>query len=481
MAQWFIKILDFFFLEAVLYFGILLLGSYLLLLIFAGISINRNFFFGKLRRKDDLMRMPNAPGISIITSAFNESPTIIENVKSLLNLQYPKFEVVIVNDGSKDDTLEKMMKYFELVKVDYYFEQKIHHQPIRGIYKSTNKAHKHLIVVDKFNGGAKADAMNAGLNVSNFPYFLNTDVDCVLESETLLYFMSDILSDRSRVIAIGATLRMSNSFLFKNGILKEIRLPKNIWVRFQELEYVRSYLLGKMGWSYVNAVPNVSGGLGVFEKKVVMDVGGYKVSSLGEDMELIIDVSRMLNERKEPFKIKYLPQVLCYTEGPDSIKVLSRQRVRWARGLWQIYKNNMRVLFNPKYKRLGLIVFPYNFFFELLAPIIEFLGLLFMIYYAIITQRGELMWYYFLLVYLFSAILSTTAVLYNQILHNYYQKTSDVYKLVLITFLEPLLYHPIVVYSALKGYYNEIFKKKHVWGDMQRKGFQNINSNEAQN
>lgn len=139
MGEWINKILDFFFLEAVLYFGLLLLGSYLLLLIFAGITIRRNLFFGKLRRKDDLLRMPNAPGISIITSAFNESATIIENVKSLLNLQYSKFEVVIVNDGSKDDTLEKMINYFELVKVDYYFEQKINHQPIRGIYKSTKK------------------------------------------------------------------------------------------------------------------------------------------------------------------------------------------------------------------------------------------------------------------------------------------------------------------------------------------------------
>ncbi len=478
MENWFLKILDFIFLEVVLYFGILLLFSYFLLLIFAGITINRNFFFGKLRRKDDLMSMQNAPGISIITSAFNESFTIIENVKSLLNLQYPKFEVVIVNDGSKDDTIEKMIKHFELIKVDYYYEERIKSQPIRGIYKSSNKAHKHLIVVDKFNGGAKADAMNAGLNVSNFPYFLNTDVDCVLDPQTLLYFMSDILSDRTRVIGVGATLRMSNSFLFRNGILAEIRLPKNLWVRFQELEYVRSYLLGKMGWSFVNAVPNVSGGLGVFEKQVVMAVGGYKVSSLGEDMELIIDISRYMIEHKQPFKIKYLPQVLCYTEGPDTIKVLMRQRVRWARGLWQIYRNNFHILFNPKYKRLGLIVFPYNFFFELLAPIIELAGLLFLIYYVVISERGEFVWYFLALVYLFAAILSTSAVFYNQVLHNYYKKTSDVYKLVMITFLEPLIYHPINVFAALKGYFYEIFKKKHVWGDMQRKGFQNINSDE---
>lgn len=449
------------------------MSSYLILLVFSGISINRNLFFTKLRRKEDLLIMNNAPGISVITSAYNESRTIIPNVQSLLNLNYPKFEVIIVNDGSTDETLDKLIKHFELIEVDYFYESKIPFKPIKKFYKSTNKAHSILTVIDKFNGKCKADAMNAGINISNFPYFLNTDVDCMLNRDTLLYFMSEILSERKRVIAIGATLRMCNSFLFKHGKLHDIKLPSNLWVRFQELEYVRSYILGKMGWTYFNAVPNVSGGLGLFDKDIVVKVQAYDTTSLGEDMDMTVRMHKYMLEKDLEYKIKYIPQVLCWAEGPDSLKILMRQRVRWARGLWKIYSDNKEVLFNRRYKILGLVIYPYNLFFELLAPIIEFCGLLFMIYYYL-NNDHEFIHTLFIIIYFFSALLSTFAVLYNQVIHNYYRTSREVYLLIITAFLEPIIYHPILVFSALKGYCYEIFKKKHVWGDMQRKGYKLI-------
>lgn len=470
-------IVEFLYLKVIIFYSAVLMTSYLILLVFAGISINRNLFFTKLRRKEDLLLMNNAPGISVITSAFNESKTIIPNVQSLLHLNYPKFEVIIVNDGSTDDTLEKLIKHFELIEVDYFYEAKIPFKPIKKFYKSINKAHSILTVIDKFNGKCKADAMNAGINISNFPYFLNTDVDCMLNRDTLLYFMSEILSERKRVISIGATLRMCNSFLFKHGKLQDIKLPSNLWVRFQELEYVRSYILGKMGWTYFNAVPNVSGGLGLFDKDIVMKVQGYDATSLGEDMDMTVRMHKYMIENKLDYKIKYIPQVLCWTEGPDTLKILMRQRVRWARGLFKIYADNKKVLFNPKYKILGLVIYPYNFFFELLAPLIEFCGLIFMIYYYL-NNSHEIAFTLFIIIYFFSALLSTFAVLYNQVIHNYYRTSREVYLLILTAFLEPIIYHPILVFSALKGYYFEIFKKKHVWGDMQRKGYKLIENYE---
>lgn len=470
-------IVEFLYLKVIIFYSAVLMSSYLILLVFAGISISRNLFFTKLRRKEDLLIMNNAPGISVITPAFNESKTIIPNVHSLLNLNYPKFEVIIVNDGSTDDTLEKLISHFELIEVEYFYEKTLESQQITKFYKSTNKAHSILTVIDKVNGKCKADAMNAGINISNFPYFLNTDVDCILNRDTLLYFMSEILSERKRVIAIGATLRMCNSFLFKNGMLHTIKLPSNIWVRFQELEYVRSYLLGKMGWTYFNAVPNVSGGLGLFDKEIVMKVKGYDATSLGEDMDITVRMCKYMLEHQLEYKIKYIPQVLCWTEGPDSLKILVRQRVRWARGLWRIYADNKKVLFNPKYKKLGLIIYPYNLFFELLAPIIEFSGLLFMIYYYS-SHYQEVIIILFIIIYFFSALVSTFAVLFNQVIHNYYRTHKEVYLLIVTAFMEPLIFHPIIVYSALKGYMFEIFKKKHVWGDMQRKGHQQIENHE---
>lgn len=456
--------------------AVLVFSTFLIINIVSYIAIRRFLFIRKFNQGLQLSVMNDAPGISIITGAYNESVTIIDNVHSLLSLNYHKFELIVVNDGSKDDTLEKMIAKFDLVESHYVFETIIPCEPIKKIYRSRDLAYKSLVVVDKINGGGKADAINAGLNIAKYDYFLNIDVDCILDFDALNLMMEVVLNEKKRCIGVGATLRMSNSSIVNRGTLEEIKAPKNILVRFQELEYIRSFILGKMAWSYMNALPNISGGLGLFDKEIVLNIGGYDKHSLGEDMDLIFRLVVHMQETKQEYCIRSIPQTLCWTEGPDTLKILIRQRVRWARGLFQILKKNRRVLFNPKYGKMGFIIYPYNLFFEFLSPFVEISGILIFFYFLFIYKTllvGLLMTTFTIMT--FYIALSFSSVFMDRKIFNYYKSGSTTLGISAMAFLEPFLYHPLIIYCGLRGYYDELIGKKKVWGEMTRKGFSKNN------
>ena len=414
-----------------------------------------------------------APGVSVIAPAFNEGLTIISNVRSLLTFDYPKYEVIIINDGSTDDTLEKVIKEFSLVKIDFAYDIKIASKPIRGIYKSTDDAYAKLVIVDKENGKSKADATNAGINIASFPYFLCTDVDCILHEQTLQKLIRPIMEEENhRVIATGATLRMANSCEIDKGVIIKIKAPRPFLARFQELEYIRSFVLGKMGWSYINCVPNVSGGLGMFDKEIAIKAGGYDPASFGEDMELLMRMNRYVHDNKIKAAVRYIPVTLCWTEGPTSLRVFMRQRTRWGRGLFQLMVTHRKMLLNPRYGRIGMVMFPYNFLFELMAPFVESIGV---IYYILLAVFGLVNWPYAIIllifVYSFAVMISTLAVLWDQLTFQYYKTWTDVVRIASMVFIEMILYHPLIVIFALRGYFFQIFNRKHTWGNMQRRGF----------
>ena len=483
-------ILGIFFQYAVFLYGTSLLIAYGILAILSLTSIRRYMKKNASVDYNIIIESPLAPGISVIAPAFNEGVTIISNVRSLLTFNYPKYEVIIINDGSTDDTLEKLIAEFEMVEVDYAYREKLLSKPVKRIFKSTNPAYDKLAVVDKINGKSKADASNAGVNSAAFDSILCTDVDCILDKVTLIKllkpFMDEdtstikevngdmqIQEDYRRVIATGATLRMVNSCDVDEGLMIRVRPPKRILPRFQEMEYIRAFVLGKMGWDRINAVPNVSGGLGMFDKDIAIKAGGYDSQSLAEDMDLITRMGAFMKDNKKKYSVKYVPVTLCWTEGPTTLKVFGRQRSRWGRGLAQLMSTHRKILFNPRYGRMGMIVFPYHFFYELLAPIIEFLGFLFYIY-LILTQ--QINWPYAIIlivfVYTYSVMITTVALLWDQITFKYYKTWGETIGLCLMAFLEPFIYHPLIVFFALKGYFNFLVGRKHVWGNMQRQGFQ---------
>ena len=238
------------------------------------------------------------------------------------------------------------------------------------------------------------------------------------------------------------------------------------------MEYIRAFVMGKMGWSYVNCVPNVSGGLGMFDKEIAIKAGGYDPAAFGEDMELMLRMMRYVHDNKIKSAIRYIPVTLCWTEGPTSLKVFMRQRTRWGRGLMQLMIIHRKMFFNPRYGRVGMIVFPYNVFFELFAPIIECLGI---IYYILLIIFGLVNWPYAIIllvfVYTYSVMISSLAILWDQLTFQYYKTWTDVVRVASMVFIEMLLYHPLIVIFAIRGYYFHLANRTHVWGNMQRRGF----------
>lgn len=473
MGATFVEYASVFFETTVFLYGVVLLLIYAMLAVLSFINIR--LFLRKESYTDYkvIVGSPLAPGISVIAPAFNEGLTIISNIRSLLTFDYPNYEVIIINDGSTDDTLEKVIDEFSLVKVEFAYDIKLSAKPVRGVYKSTDEAYAKLVIVDKENGKSKADATNVGINVAAYPYFLCTDVDCILHDQTLQMLIRPMMEEEDkRVIATGATLRMANSCEVDEGVLIKIVAPKPLLARFQELEYIRSFVLGKMGWSYINAVPNVSGGLGMFDKEIAVKAGGYDPASFGEDMELRMRMSRYVYDNKIDAAVRYIPTTLCWTEGPTSVKIFMRQRTRWARGLLQLMLAHKKMLFNPAYGRVGMIVFPYNFFFELLAPVIEFLGI---IYYIFLIYFGMVNWPYAIIllifVYTYAVMISSLSVLWDQLTFQYYKTWRDVLSVISMVFIEMIIYHPLIVVFALRGYYFQLTNRTHSWGNMQRRGF----------
>ena len=413
-----------------------------------------------------------SPSISIIAPAYNESLNIIENVRSLLSCHYANYDVIIINDGSSDDSLDKLIKAYNLIQVDYLINEQIATQPLRkGIYKSINPAFEKLIVVDKENGG-KADALNLGLNISANKYVACIDVDCLLIEDALLKLIKPFLETiDKKVIAAGGVIRIANSCVIKQGKLLEVNLPEKMLEKGQILEYFRAFLLGRMAWSKLNGLLVISGAFGLFDKRIAIDVGGYDINTVGEDMEIIVRMRRYMEEKKLKYKVAYIPDPLCWTEAPDNYKTFISQRNRWTRGTIETLRKHRKIGFNRKYSFMGTLSYPYWFLFERMAPIVELLGI---IYFSYLIFKDEVRWDYtiafIILAYLFTVLFSIAAIISEELTYNQYKKKGTGFKMVMIAFLEPFVVHPFILYAAIIGNKDYYFNKNKKWGAMTRKG-----------
>jgi cellulose synthase/poly-beta-1,6-N-acetylglucosamine synthase-like glycosyltransferase len=466
-----IEILKFLVLHMVFIITTLIFTTYLFLTIFSAIFLRKYLRKNSYVDYNSIVSSPIAPTLSVIAPAFNESRTIIDNVRTLLSLYYNNYEVIVVNDGSKDDSMEKLIESYELEKVNYYFDYRLPCNRIRGVYKSKNRSFKKLTVIDKVNGG-KADSLNAGLNVSKNDLVVSIDADSIMEPDALLKMVKPFLEAKDRkVIGAGGVVRIANSCEISGGHIRKIHLPRKFLPRAQVMEYTRAFLMGRMAWSQLDGLLLISGALGMFDREVMIQAGGYRTDTVGEDMELVVRIRRYMVERGMKYDVVYIPDPLCWTEAPSSLKVLARQRSRWTRGTLETLLTHRKLLFNKKYGKLGLLGYPYWLMFEYLAPIIEFFGLLWFLFLAI---TGRLNWPFFLLllgfVYFFAVSLSIWAVLFEEVTFHKYNKRWDVLKLIGTAFLEPFLYHPLVMLMSIKGNIDKLLKRN-TWGNMERKGF----------
>ena len=454
----------------ILLYSIILLICYILIGAFS-IDETRNYLKKNSFTDYRMLASSNeAPSMSILAPAYNEASTITENVRSLLSLHYNNLEVIIINDGSKDNSLETLIHAYDLYKVDFFVVQHLKTKPVRGVYKSRNPVYRKLIVVDKENGG-KADALNVGINIAQNDYFVCIDVDCVLEQDSLLKLAKPFLENSThRVIAAGGVVRIANSCEIEGGRLVKVNLPKQFLPRVQALEYIRAFLLSRMAWTKLNGLLLISGAFGAFDREVVIKCGGYNHKTVGEDMELVVRMRRYMEELDEPYRVSFIPDPLCWTEAPATFKILGRQRNRWTRGTIETLRFHKKMFFNPRYGLLGMLSYPYWLLFEFLAPIIEFLGFIGLLIYCI---AGAINWSALLLmvgVISIGILYSIFAILMEVLTYNQYKNTKDILKLVLVAILEPLVFHPFIVWSAIRGNI-DLIRKHNSWGEMTRQGF----------
>lgn len=420
---------------------------------------------------DVILTAPFSPSISVIAPAFNESKTIIDNIRGLLTLSYPKYEIIIVNDGSTDGMLELVVDYFEMVKVPYAYDPKIPCQQVRAIYMSEHRADCNLYVIDKQNGG-KADSLNAGLNLAHSKYVVNIDVDCIIERDALLKLVKPFLEEKDeKVIAVGGVVKIANSCEFDSGILRQVRAPQNMLARFQALEYSRGLFMGRMAWAHLDGLLIISGALGMFDKEILINSGGYSIKTVGEDMEIVVRMRKYMADNNEQYAVKFIPDPLCWTEVPEKLGSLGRQRNRWTRGSIETLISHANIFMRPKYKKFGTLGYTYWVLFEWFAPIFEFVAFTTFIFQAIFFQAN---WTFYLIsfffIYTFAVALSCWALLFEEVMYHSYHRKSDIARLIGAAFLEPIFFHPMTVWWSLKGNFSYLRGDK-AWGSNERIGF----------
>ncbi|MEO8721857.1 MAG: glycosyltransferase [Ginsengibacter sp.] len=455
----------------ILIYSVTLLLFYMLIIIYSISEMKLYFRKSSFTDYNIIASSEFAPTVSILAPAYNEEKNIIENVRSLLAVHYNNIELIVINDGSKDNSLQQLIAAYNLVKVPFLVNEKIKTKPILGIYKSSNPVYHKLIVIDKINGG-KADALNTGINVATNKYIVCIDADCVLEQDAMLKLIKPFLEKTNkRVIATGGVIRIANSCEIRNGKLIKVHLPRQILPRMQVLEYIRAFMLGRMAWSRMNGLLIISGAFGAFDREIALKAGGYNPETVGEDMELIVRMRRYMHEHNLPYKVPFIPDPLCWTEAPASYKILGRQRNRWTRGTIETLKIHKKMFFNYHFGILGILSYPYWFFFELLAPMIEFSGFALLVIFA---MMGFVAWHFFLyllaFILFFGYLYSVFAILVEVLTFNQYKKRSDILKLILVAFAEPIIFHPYVVLAAVRGNIDFLRKRKS-WGEMTRQGF----------
>jgi len=451
----------------VLFYFVALNGVYMITSVLAFAALRRYARRLKSLDTDDVLASGAALPITLIAPAFNEEATCVEATRSLLALHYPDYEILVVNDGSRDATLARLTEAFDLVRAPRMRTSDLPSTPIRGVYRS--RRHRNLFVIDKENGG-KADTLNAGLAYCRTPLFCAMDADSLLEPDALLRVVRPFLED-ARTVAVGGVIRIVNGCDVSNGVVTRVGLPANRLARFQVLEYLRAFLAGRMGWAALDATLIISGAFGLFRRATVVEVGGFATDTVGEDMELVVRLHRHCREQRRPYRITFVPDPVAWTECPESARMLGRQRDRWQRGLTEALTRHWRMLFNPRYGRIGMVAFPYFFFLEMLGPIIEAGGYVTFVIAVILGRASGAYIVAFLMVaFVLGLALSLAAVALEELSFHRYPGIRALMSLFGLALIEPFGYRQLSTFWRFRGMISAIRGQKG-WGAMTRRGF----------
>jgi len=416
---------------------------------------------------DTVLRSPATPPISVVVPAYGEEATIADSLRGLLLLNYPQFEVVVVNDGSTDRTLDVAIEAFGLMKAPVAYQQPLETAPVRGLYRSLD--HPDLVMIDKVNGG-KADAINAGINAARHDLVCVIDADSLLEELALVRAVLPFIEDPT-TIAMGGIIRIVNGCTVDAGRVTDVRLPAHWLARFQVVEYLRAFLAGRVAMSAMNCLLIVSGAFGLFRRDAVVQAGGFRTDTIGEDMEIIVRLHRLMRKQEKPYRIVFQPDPVCWTEVPESPAILQNQRNRWHRGTLQVLTAHAQMIGSARYGAVGMFAMPYFAIFEAASPVVETFGyvlngaaLLFGLVDVVFAQL------FFLTAIAFGALISVLAVLLEEVSFRRYPRTRDLLMLVAAGVLENFGYRQLTAWWRLKGTW-DFFRGRQGWGRMVRKGF----------
>jgi cellulose synthase/poly-beta-1,6-N-acetylglucosamine synthase-like glycosyltransferase len=448
-------------------FGLLQNLLYLVQLVIAGWELGRRAPIARAsilwQRYGDV-----APPIALIAPAYNEELSIAENVRSLLALHYPSFEVIVVNDGSKDATLQKVIESYGLQPVERSFELALVHRELRGLYGSPS--YPRLLVIDKENGG-KADALNAGINLSRAPLFCSIDADSLIEPEALLRAVQPFIDDPERMVAVGGMIRIANGCRIVAGRVVSVGLPRNLLALFQEVEYLRAFLMARLAWSRLRTLTIISGAFGIFRRQAVVAVGGYSQGTVGEDLELVVKLHRHMCDQGRDYRIEFLPEPVCWTEAPESLRVLGRQRSRWHRGALETFFKHRDMLFRRRYRRVGTIGFGHMLFVDVAGPLIELFGyVLIPVMWSLGLLEVEYLLAFLAVTFTFGVFISVCALILEEIELKRFPKAWHLAVLTGAAVLENFGYRQINNVWRLHGLW-QYLRGQQGWGDMRRVGF----------
>jgi cellulose synthase/poly-beta-1,6-N-acetylglucosamine synthase-like glycosyltransferase len=414
-----------------------------------------------------LIRSGAALPVTLVAPAYNEEATCVEATRALLTLEYPDYEVVIVNDGSTDGTLDRLIEAFELEQAPRFPSANIPTAPVRGTYRSAR--YRNLWVVDKENG-KKADAINAGLNLTRTPLFCVIDSDSLLEPQALMRVSRPFLED-ARTIAAGGIIRIVNGTAVSKGRVRDVRLPQSLLARFQILEYLRSFHSGRLGWAEMNATMIISGAFGLFRRSVVVEAGGFTTNTVGEDMELVVRLHRHCRDDGIPYRIVYIPDPVAWTECPETVRTLARQRDRWQRGLVETLLRHRTMMLQPRYGTVGMLSYPYFFFLEMIGPVIEIAGYLaFVMTLVLGLASGNYVLAFLALAIVFGVALSVAALGLEELSFRRYEHTGDLVQLFWLAVAENFGYRQLNWWWRVRGMWFAL-RGKTAWGEHKRKGF----------
>jgi cellulose synthase/poly-beta-1,6-N-acetylglucosamine synthase-like glycosyltransferase len=453
--------------HAVLVYFLVLNSFYALLLLLSIPELWKHWRISDDEQRSRLLASDALPPLSVLVPAYNEEVTITASTLSFLTLEYPRFEVILVNDGSRDRTVEVLTREFDLYEVPPAYRRPLATRPVRAVYRS--RKHSRLVVIDKENGG-KADSLNAGMNAARHPYVVSVDADTLIEPDALMRLARPFLLGTS-VAAVGGTLRVANGCVVRMGRVVDPRVDP-VWLTgCQVVEYLRAFLFGRLGWNTLGGSLIISGAFGLFKLEYLIAIGGYKTGNVTEDMDLVVRLQRYLYENRIKAELPFIPDPVAWTEVPSDRKVLSRQRERWHRGLVGTMITHRDLLFNRKYGVMGMVAIPYFFFGEMLAPVVELLGYVMTgVGFAIgaIDTRFALLFLVCAVGY--GTLLSFWAIVLEEVSFRRYHRRTDLLWLLFFGLIEGIGYRQLTVWFRLQAFWKFLGGSED-WGVMTRKGF----------